>query len=126
MRSQVQNGTVNPRYARMRPWCVSTSESADIMVKSGMKRSDGGTRYVKTNPRATSRRPRKRSRASAYAPRQPKTRDTAVVDTAMIVELRTYFRNGVCWKRRTHAGQGRWGGKGGGLDPTRSRTAVGG
>ena len=99
IKSQVQNGTVKPRYARTSPWYVSMSRNADITANSGMKRSDGGTRYVKTRPRAMVLRPRKRSRASAYAPRQPNTSEAAVVATAMMVEFLTYFTKGVFTNR---------------------------
>ena len=46
MRSQVQKGTVNPRYVRTSPVRVFDSPAFTRIVKSGMKRSDCGTRYV--------------------------------------------------------------------------------
>ena len=45
-------------------------------------------------------RPRKRSRASAYAPRQPNTSEAAVVATATMIEFLTYFTKGVFANRR--------------------------
>src|SRR4030095_14204681 len=68
MRSQVQNGTSNPRYAMMSPCRLSVRRRTLIMANMGMKSSEVGTRYVNTRPRARKARPGKLSRAMAYAP----------------------------------------------------------
>ena len=52
-----------------------------------MNSSACGTRYVKTSPRAMTRRPAKRSRVMAYAPSAPSVIDSAVaaIDTSALL-----------------------------------------
>src|SRR5437762_7594507 len=88
MRSHVQNGTSNPRYAMMSPWRLSVRRIILIMANIGMKSSEVGTRYVNTRPRARSARPGKLRRAMAYAPSTAMIMDSTVEPTATTTLLR--------------------------------------